>query len=93
MKEIRKRFKCGYSMPGQFGGDMTAYASKGTYFLKGERLRFGVHIYECYGRTNISKKPKLHRGRWAFELRIIRMLSKTEFVDRKYPPEVKGKPW
>jgi len=93
MTEIRKRFNCSYSMPGQFGGDMTAYASKGTYFLKGERLRFGMYIYECYGRTNVSKDTDWNRGRWAFELRLLRTLSKKEFVDRKFPPEVKGKPW
>lgn len=89
-KTIRRNIYCGYVMHGENGGDMTIYASRGTYLKKGERfLLGGLFVFECTARF---KKP-YSLGKWQFECNEVGKLTKHQFINRDYPPAVPGKSW
>ena len=85
-KPIRSRLGCTYCMAGENGGDMTAYASKGTYLRKNEQFRLGIYVFEC--------RQRFKTGRlWQFECFEVRKLTRDEFVNKNWPPEVPGVSW
>ena len=62
------------------------YSSKGTYLNKGEQFSYGIDVYQVESRDK-------YEFEWRFTCRPVRKLTKTEFVEKRWPKPVHGKPW
>lgn len=67
-------------------GRLFVYSSKGTYLRKGEQFSYGIDVYEAEERHRYETE-------WRFVCRPVRKLTKTEFVEKRWPKPVHGKPW